>query len=434
MEYISCRENNGRITRTLEEYAESFYYEMKFEKVVNEKIFRVLKCCEDKMVCYRSIDETLKVDLESQHGDYSKMVLGKNWFISAIQYDKHGNGYIFALHNGIAESMTMEEYAYYQIDCFFESLIDLIGKQNGDTSIFIINMIYENAIAFVDKKISDIINMAMSPHVVLAENISKISYLPYEGNKVNYKYMVWGIDKRNCDITFVGHNITLDNHKQIRKLLEINYKEKNSGLYLVCNGARIEGYISPKNLEGEFYLVEFNGTGKWSFCYQGSNKKKIIFSDKRVDLFKDDDKKKFSSYYKAMFGNETNIENIWPIVESAKGQKHGTMLLFTENALKETERLHSAGYQVSIREDMNARWIEAIGKIDGAMLLDQYGKLYMVGVILDGEIPAKGVNTSRGARYNSAVKYSYSHKKEKHLLVVISEDGYFDVINYNWLL
>ncbi|WP_418749090.1 diadenylate cyclase [Faecalibacillus intestinalis] len=110
------------------------------------------------------------------------------------------------------------------------------------------------------------------------------------------------------------------------------------------------------------------------------------------------------------------------------------MLLFTENALKETERLHSAGYQVSIREDMNARWIEAIGKIDGAMLLDQYGKLYMVGVILDGEIPAKGVNTSRGARYNSAVKYSYSHKKEKHLLVVISEDGYFDVINYNWLL
>ena len=53
------------------------------------------------------------------------------------------------------------------------------------------------------------------------------------------------------------------------------------------------------------------------------------------------------------------------------------MLLFTENALKETERLHSAGYQVSIREDMNARWIEAIGKIDGAMLLDQYGKLYM---------------------------------------------------------
>ena len=92
------------------------------------------------------------------------------------------------------------------------------------------------------------------------------------------------------------------------------------------------------------------------------------------------------------------------------------------------------GYQVYIREDMNARWIEAIGKIDGAMLLDQYGKLYMVGVILDGEIPAKGVNTSRGARYNSEVKYSYSHKKEKHLLVVISEDGYFDVINYNWLL
>ena len=117
-------------------------------------------------------------------------------------------------------------------------------------------------------------------------------------------------------------------------------------------------------------------------------------------------------------------------MENAKRQKHGTMLLFTENALDESKRLYNAGYQVSV-ENMNGRWIEAVGEIDGAMLLDQYGKLYMIGVILDGEMPPRGVSTGRGARYNSAVKYSYSHKLEKHLLVVISEDGYFNIINYN---
>lgn len=85
-----------------------------------------------------------------------------------------------------------------------------------------------------------------------------------------------------------------------------------------------------------------------------------------------------------------------------------------------------------IKDDM-LRSIEALGEIDGAMLLDQYGRFYMIGVILDGTMPPKGVDKGRGARYNSAVKYSYSHKEEKHLLIIISEDGYFDMINYNYI-
>ena len=109
------------------------------------------------------------------------------------------------------------------------------------------------------------------------------------------------------------------------------------------------------------------------------------------------------------------------------------MLLFTENALSESERLREAGYQVSVKEMVSARSIEALGEIDGAMLLDQYGRFYMIGVILDGTMPPKGVDKGRGARYNSAVKYSYSHKEEKHLLIIISDDGYFDMINYNYI-
>ena len=109
------------------------------------------------------------------------------------------------------------------------------------------------------------------------------------------------------------------------------------------------------------------------------------------------------------------------------------MLLFTENALSESERLREAGYQVSVKEMVSARSIEALGEIDGAMLLDQYGRFYMIGVILDGTMPPKGVDKGRGASYNSAVKYSYSHKEEKHLLIIISEDGYFDMINYNYI-
>lgn len=325
-----------------------------------------------------------------------------------------------------------------QVNYFFESLLGLAEKKNGDVEISIRNMIYENAIAFVDRKINNTINMAMGPRVMLAENISKISYLHYEGNKVNKKYIVWGIKKEDCDIIFsndimFNDETKLNHDKQIRKLLEITYKDKNNGLYLGCCGNKVEGYISSENLKGELYLVEFNGTGKWSFGFQGSEKNKIIFEDKKVKLFKDDDKVTFYLAYKKIFEEDTNIDYVWKIVESARRQKHGTMLLFTENALSESERLREAGYQVSVKEMVSARSIEALGEIDGAMLLDQYGRFYMIGVILDGTMPPKGVDKGRGARYNSAVKYSYSHKEEKHLLIIISEDGYFDMINYNYI-
>ncbi|MBC5652287.1 MULTISPECIES: hypothetical protein [Blautia] len=52
----------------------------------------------------------------------------------------------------------------------------------------------------------------------------------------------------------------------------------------------------------------------------------------------------------------------------------------------ESIRLSKAGYQVAVNKTMNNRWIKALGEIDGAMLLDQYGKLYMIGVILDGDV------------------------------------------------
>lgn len=289
MEYISYGENDRYMTRTLEEYANSFCSEMGFKRIIDKGIFKVLRYCEDKIMCYRFIDETLKKDLENLQGDFSEMVLREHWFISAMQRDENGNSYIFALYNSIAETVTMKDYIYYQVNGFFKNLLSLVKKKNGDTNIFIMDMIYEDAIAYVDRKISNTINMAMSPRVILAENISQISYLTYEGNKANNKYMIWGVKKEACDIVFNDNTIFLHNHKKIRKLLEITYKDKNSGLYLVGCEDKVEGYISPENLKEEFSLVEFNGAGKWSFCCPGNDK--IIFENRRVRIFKDDDKK-----------------------------------------------------------------------------------------------------------------------------------------------
>ena len=66
MEYISYGENDRYMTRTLEEYANSFCSEMGFKRITDKGIFKVLRYCEDKIMCYRFIDETLKKDLENQ--------------------------------------------------------------------------------------------------------------------------------------------------------------------------------------------------------------------------------------------------------------------------------------------------------------------------------------------------------------------------------
>ncbi len=129
MEYISYGKNDRYMTRTLEEYANSFYSEMGFKRITDKGIFRVLRHCEDKIMCHRCIDETLKKDLENLQGDFSEMVLEEYWVISAMQRDENGNSYIFALYNSIAETVAMKDYIYYQVNGFFKNLLSLVKKR-----------------------------------------------------------------------------------------------------------------------------------------------------------------------------------------------------------------------------------------------------------------------------------------------------------------
>ena len=58
--------------------------------------------------------------------------------------------------------------------------------------------------------------------------------------------------------------------------------------------------------------------------------------------------------------------------------------------------------------------------MDGAVLVDVAGKCHAIGVILDG-LASDRCTPARGARYNSAIRYVYSHPD--CLVVVKSEDG-----------
>jgi hypothetical protein len=93
--------------------------------------------------------------------------------------------------------------------------------------------------------------------------------------------------------------------------------------------------------------------------------------------------------------------------------------LYTEEDCKILARDHG----------FDEKQIQKLTSIDGSLLLLSNGECHAIGVILDGKATEQE-DSSRGARYNSAIRYSQSIKgKINHLIVVISEDGMIDFIS-----
>jgi hypothetical protein len=121
------------------------------------------------------------------------------------------------------------------------------------------------------------------------------------------------------------------------------------------------------------------------------------------------------------------LDNIWIIVIEALSQKHGTILVVTNGAKEEAARLKDQCFTIDpIR--LNESLTSKVTSIDGAVLLSSNGTCYAIGVILDGIATQKG-DSSRGARYNSAIRYlEFIKEKYECVIVIISEDGMVDIV------
>ncbi|GAA3974910.1 DNA integrity scanning protein DisA nucleotide-binding domain protein [Hymenobacter antarcticus] len=135
----------------------------------------------------------------------------------------------------------------------------------------------------------------------------------------------------------------------------------------------------------------------------------------------------FRRALKRTFGltDAPRVERLWDVVLEASRQKHGTLLVITTEALAEADRLK---LQCTLIEPVPLTPLitRLVTSIDGAVLLDPEGFCYSIGVILDGRASGRGDST-RGARYNSALRYVES-SDYPCIAIVVSEDGMVDVI------
>jgi hypothetical protein len=218
-----------------------------------------------------------------------------------------------------------------------------------------------------------------------------------------------------------------------KKLVE----EDKEGLYLVSEGHLINGIGRLRELEDKYdsydsdvFVVRFTGYYRWDLRHKDRGVMMQVING--VPSLPGDPvgEEKFRDHVRRRFTKSPhNADALWDIVKNAARQKHGTMIVISSVAAEESDRFDEQSTVLKDPVSLNEVTLLMLSSIDGAVLVDPTGTCYAAGVILDGNaIKGKGTR-SRGARYNSAIRYIYAAEKESECLaVVISEDGTINLV------
>lgn len=301
--------------------------------------------------------------------------------------------------------------------------------------------------------------------ISIFEEINYISTLSYEGADVHAKLAIMN---KNLADNFVTYYIKLDRpvsfseYRKVRKLLQTS----DESTYLLGDNEKIFG-LGKFNKLGELKLklennntiliVEFTGRFEYKISTAfiaddmiNSELVKYVVKENLLLNIKNGKPNLIENQYsesilesilKQAFKNdfkkdpEEKIASLKRIVYYAKNQKHGTTLVITtpELAKAETSKLVNQSIKIENKNLASCDYLEnliyKITNIDGAIYIDTNSNCHAIGVILDGTADERHGDSSRGSRYNSAIKYSLKEGiGNSCVIIVISEDGMIDII------
>jgi len=219
-------------------------------------------------------------------------------------------------------------------------------------------------------------------------------------------------------------SVEVKNVKKIRKIIEMS--GENVSLIASISRKKIVGMDSiDKHMDS--YMLEFVGKNTWNLSYNGVFIIKFIDGQYRLPEMKIDEEL-FIDKLNEKFGDKYD-KSVVNIIKAAVQQKHGTMIVISPDAEKETEAIIKGGKGIAIDKvnltHKTEELIIGLCSIDGAFMIDPYGYCEGIGLILSNLSGGKG-NPERGARYNSALNYVKSH--ESSIVIVVSEDGMVDIL------
>jgi hypothetical protein len=250
------------------------------------------------------------------------------------------------------------------------------------------------------------------------ELLRKLSRLTYE-KAMTTGYIVFGNDSIPREISFTD-SVPLSSIKDIRKLVEVS--KENLALLINPNEQAI-GFC--KLDKTQMIYVQFCGKDSFKIGYHSAEPFMCVIEGMGA-LIRNEEENTHMQLIAAMTNNDEATTYIMEVVKRARKQSHGTMVVISDNLQCEVPYL---GGRCINPGRIDPQYITQLAGIDGAIYLDTSGNCHAFGVILDGLI-CKNVNTARGSRYNSAVKYSFMKQVVGRCLAfVMSEDGGIDPVH-----
>ncbi len=208
-----------------------------------------------------------------------------------------------------------------------------------------------------------------------------------------------------------------------RKMLEMSGR----GLRLLTDGRTAFGLgsLTRGDLDAEdCFVIDVVGNGAWELWHGSTALLRMDHGQPSVptEAMNPDT---FSDTVRRVFGQDADADVLWDMAQVCAGQQHGTMLVVHPDAANEGKRLLPQSFTITPTV-LGGRAFKNLTKIDGAVLVDPYGACHAVGVILDGAATGTG-DASRGARYNSAIRYLAGEGKGS-MVIIVSEDGTIDLL------
>ncbi|MBC8084687.1 MAG: DNA integrity scanning protein DisA nucleotide-binding domain protein [Hymenobacter sp.] len=261
----------------------------------------------------------------------------------------------------------------------------------------------------------------------LFNTLNTISSLRYEGMEGVGKLIMARRHHPNVEEVFALTCPTpLTDYRAVRKLLEmttpdVSLLSDSENVYAL--GRQIGDYDPVRE---DVFVINFINHYAWEFQHDGKVLMRTIYSQPSLPRTRVN-RTRFRKDLKRTFQltDPIKIERLWGVVLEASRQKHGTLLVITTEALAEADRLK---LQCTLIEPVPLTPLitRLVTSIDGAVLLDPESYCYSIGVILDGKASGRGTST-RGARYNSAIRYVET-SPYPCLAIVVSEDGMVNII------
>lgn len=213
--------------------------------------------------------------------------------------------------------------------------------------------------------------------------------------------------------------------RTLRKLLETSSRHGES---LLTDGGVVYGFGRlrdeyPQASESVFQLLVV-GDGVWELYHAEVALATIQFGAPRLPEQRLP-RERLDDVAGRVF-REWDSDALWSLATAAADAEHGTMLVVSERAGAEAARLGSQALTVEPRR-LDDNLVRQVTGADGAILVDPFGRCHAVGVILDGTATGDG-DRSRGARYNSAVKYLATARDIPTVVLLVSEDGMINLL------